>query len=84
MVLDRRACVLGRMWCLFESSIALRKFGPTKFKIAASGLGVHETEALFSLFEEVDISRTETSSERDKIEVLGKVRDLQWLRQRTN
>ena len=76
MVLDRRAFVLGRMWCLFESSIALRKFGATKFKISASGLGVHETEALFKMFEEVDISRAETSSDREKIEVLGKVRNL--------
>jgi hypothetical protein len=73
MVLDRKAVVLSRLWCLYECSIALRRYGATKFRIAAHGFSVPETESLFTLFEVIDISGTETSSERDKVEVLSKV-----------
>ena len=39
----------------------------------AGGLNVDDVESLFLLFKAIDITRTESSSEQDQVEVLSKV-----------
>ena len=74
LALDRRSCALGRTWCLYELSLALRLQGQTRFQVAfPSGLGVRGTEALLEFFGAVDVSKSDTSPPEDKVEVLSKV-----------
>lgn len=83
LALDRRSCALGRTWCLYELSLALRLQGQTRFQVAVpSGLGVGGTEALLEFFSAVDVCKSDTSPPDEKVEVLSKVRAIIRIRNR--